>query len=348
MSNRPINLYSDTQTLPTKAMRRAMAEAEVGDEQLGQDPTVNRLCETVADLLGKEAALFLPSGTMCNEIAILLHCRPGDEIIADRTAHIVNFEGGGPAVLAGAMIRQLDGRGGVYSAEQVAEALRPVNRYMPRSRLAAVEQTANLGGGTVWPLDALRAVAEVARAGGLALHMDGARLMNAVVASGVPAHDFAANVDTAWIDLSKGLGCPVGAVLAGPKDLIDAAWWWKQRLGGAMRQAGIIAAAGIYALDNHVDRLAEDHAIAKLFAELMTGHPALKLTPDGVDTNIVFLDYRADRHAAGHVAARAFEKGLRIGATTPTRFRALTHIDVNADDVRTAADIFRATLDEFS
>jgi threonine aldolase len=341
-----INLYSDTQSVPTPAMRQAMAEAEVGDEQAGLDPTVDRLCEKAATLLGKERAVFLPSGTMCNAIAILVHCRPGDEVIAHESAHIINYEGGGPAVLAGVMVRPLTGARGQYESDSLRAAIRPVSRYHPKSSLVAIEQTANLGGGSVWPLARIEEVAGVAREAGLKLHMDGARLLNAAVASNVSAADFAGPFDSVWLDLSKGLGCPVGAVLAGSAEFIEQAWQWKQRLGGAMRQAGIIAAAGVHALDHHVARLAEDHANARLFADLVADHPALELTPDGVDTNIVFLDYKANGHAAGDVAARAMEKGLRIGATNPTRFRVLTYIGIGEQEVREGARIFREVLDE--
>lgn len=343
-----INLYSDTQSLPTPEMREAMARAEVGDEQAGLDPTVDALCEKAAALLGKERAVFLPSGTMCNAIAILVHCRPGDEVIAHESAHIINYEGGGPAVLAGVMVRPLAGARGQFEADAVRAAIRPVTRYHPKTRLVAIEQTANLGGGSVWPLARIEEVAEVAREAGLKLHMDGARLLNAAVASNVGAADYAKPFDTVWIDLSKGLGCPVGAVLAGSAAFIEEAWQWKQRLGGAMRQAGIIAAAGLYALDNHVERLAEDHANARLFAELVSGHPAIEVTGDGIDTNIVFLDYKANGHAAGEVAARCMEKGLRIGATNPTRFRMLTYIGIGEAEVRAAAGIFLETLDELA
>jgi threonine aldolase len=341
-----INIYSDTQSTPTPAMRQAMAEAAVGDEQAGLDPTVDALCERTAALLGKERAVFLPSGTMCNAIAILVHCRAGDEIIAHESAHIINFEGGGPAALAGCLVRPLTGARGQFNADDLRAAVRPASRYHPASRMVVVEQTSNLGGGSVWPLTRIEEVAEAAREAGLILHMDGARLLNAAVASNVSAADYAKPFDSVWIDLSKGLGCPVGGVLAGDADFIEAAWQWKQRLGGAMRQAGIIAAAGIYALDNHVDRMAEDHANARAFADLVADHPALELTPDGVDTNIVFLDYSGPA-SAEEVAAKALANGLRIGATHATRFRAVTHIDLDESAVRRAADIFRATLDSF-
>ena len=262
MSPAPVNLYSDTQTRPTDGMRQAIATAEVGDEQRGLDPTVNALQERVAELLGQDAALFLPSGSMCNEISIRLHTRPGgDEYYLHRTAHPIVAEAGGPAFLSGAMIRTLEGEGGMFTPDELEGALRtPGNRYEPRSRLVSVEQTTNLGGGRVWTRAGIDAVVEVARKHGLRAHLDGARLMNAVVASGETAAAFASGFDTAWIDFTKGLGAPVGACLAGSQELIDEAWRYKQMLGGALRQAGIVAAGGLYALDHHVDRLAEDHA----------------------------------------------------------------------------------------
>ena len=276
----PVNLYSDTQTRPTEGMRAAIAAAEVADEQRGLDPTTNALQDRVAELLGFEAAVFLPSGTMCNEIAFRIHARPGgDEVILDRTSHPVNSEAGGPAVLSGLMIRALDGPGGIFTPEQLDAAVRPAaTRYMPRSRLVSVEQTTNIAGGHIWPLSAIQSVLEVARRHGLRAHMDGARLMNAVVASGVSASDFAGGFDTAWIDFTKGLGAPVGAVLAGSRELIDEAWRWKQMLGGAYRKSGIVAAGCLYALDRHVDRLAEDHSHARLLAEGLASLPRVSST----------------------------------------------------------------------
>ena len=340
-----IDLYSDTQTRPSDAMRKAMAEAPVGDEQRGEDPTVNRLCIMVAELLGKEAAIFLPSGTMCNEIAILVHCNHGDEIIADQTAHIINAEGGGPAAFAGAMLRSLDGARGIYSADQVEAAVRDDGRYSPNSRLVVVEQTSNFGGGTIWPLATIEAVGEVARRHDLAYHMDGARLFNAVVGSGVTALDYAAPFDSLWVDLSKGLGCPVGAVLAGSKSFIDKAWRWKQRMGGAMRQAGIIAAAGVYALEHHVERLAEDHANARLFADLIAAAPGVELEPETVETNIVFFDVAGTGLTAAEIADRLAGRGVRIGAMGRTQLRACTHLDVNREQVEEAAEALRLVVE---
>ncbi len=341
-----INLYSDTQTLPTPAMREAMARAPVGDEQRMEDPSVNRLCEMVAELLGKEAAVFLPSGTMCNELAIRVHCAPGDEVIADRTAHIVHFEGGAPAALSGVMIAPLDGERGVFTGEQARAAVRdPANRYAPRSRLLAVEQTANLGGGTVWPMKALREVVEAAREHGLATHMDGARLLNAAVASGAPARDLTRGFDTAWIDLSKGLGCPVGAVLATSRDRIGEVWRWKQRLGGAMRQAGILAAAGIHALEHHVERLADDHGLARRFAEGVAGIDGFGIALDSVESNIVYFDVEEGiGRSAKEISASLAERGVSIGALGPRLLRAVTHLDVGAAEVDAALEALGEVL----
>src|SRR5579862_1244361 len=262
-----VDLYSDTQTRPTRAMREFMCAAEVGDEQRGEDPTVNQLQEMVADLLGMEAALFLPSGTMCNEIAVKVRTRPGDEVLLDRTAHVLTSEGGAPGMLSGVILSPLNGANGIFDADQVEAAIRPLSRYPPPTRMVWIENTSNLGGGTIWPLETLRGVRDLARARGLAVHLDGARLLNAVVASGIPAAEFVRGLDSAWIDFTKGLGAPVGAALAGSRAFIEEAWRYKQAFGGAMRQAGIIAAGGIYALTHNVDRLAEDHANARRLAE---------------------------------------------------------------------------------
>jgi threonine aldolase len=337
-----INLYSDTQTRPTDAMRRAMAAAEVGDEQRGEDPTVTALQERVADLLGHEAALFLPSGTMCNAIGFRVHLGPGgDEVLLDRTAHPIVAEAGGPAALSGAMMNPLDGEGGVFGADLLAAALRPPDRYSPRSRLVSVEQTTNMGGGRVWPLETIRAVLAVARGAGLRAHLDGARLMNAVVASGVSARDYASGFDTAWLDLTKGLGAPVGAVLAGSRDLIGEAWRYKQMWGGAMRQAGIVAAAGLYALDHHVQRLAEDHANAARLASGLAEIAAVR-TPARVESNIVIFEV-GDAEA---LCAALEARGVLMGAVGPRLVRAVTHLDVDRDGVDGAIAAVAAAIGE--
>src|SRR4051794_12309374 len=320
-------------------MRRAMAEAEVGDEQRFLDPTVNDLQERVAALLGHEAALFLPSGTMCNLIGFRLHLGPaGDEVILHRTSHPVNYEAGSPGAISHAMTRQLDGEGGMFTPEQVEAAVRPPDdRYGPRSRLVSVEQTTNVGGGGVWPVERVQAVLDVARGHGLRAHLDGARLMNAVVASGVPAADWASGFDTAWIDFTKGLGAPVGAVLCGSRELIDEAWRWKQMLGGALRQAGVLAAACVYALDNHVDRLAEDHEHARIVADALAGLGVDVVPPD---TNIVV----ARVPDAPALVGRLWDAGVQVTPMGPDRFRCVTHLDVDRDEIDRALAAFREVL----
>ena len=335
-----VNLYSDTQTRPTPAMREAIAAAEVGDEQRGLDPTVNALQDRVAELLGQEAGLFLPTGTMCNEIAFRLHIRPaGDEILCDRQAHPIIAEAGGPAALAGAMLNPIDGDGGVFTADQLEAALRPASRYMPRSRLVSVEQTTNISGGRVWPLDTFNGVLEAARRHGLRAHLDGARLLNAVVASGVPARDWASGFDTAWIDFSKGLGAPVGAVLTGSRELIEEAWRWKQMTGGAMRQAGVLAAGCMYALDKNVERLADDHQNARLLAEGLATIDGIDLDPASVDTNIVLFGV-----ADGPALVERIADRVELQAVGPKRVRAVTHLDVDAAGVERALEAFREEL----
>ena len=283
-----INLLSDTQTRPTPGMREAIARAEVGDEQIGDDPSVNLLCERVADLLGKQAAVFMPSGTMCNVAATLTHCRPGDEILAHETAHIIAREGGAHAALGGFQITPLSGADGQFSPDTLRGAIHPRSRYQPPQTVVSVEQTANIGGGTIWERAALDEIVQIAKSGGLATHMDGARLLNACVATGISAREMSAGWDSAWIDFSKGLGAPVGAVIAGSSDFIDEVWRWKQRLGGSMRQAGICAAACTYALDHNVDRLADDHANARALARGLSQIAGISVQEP--ETNLVFFN----------------------------------------------------------
>ena len=325
-----INLYSDTQTRPSEPMRRAMYEAEVADEQRRIDPIVNRLQERVAELLGKEAALFLPSGTMCNAISFRLHVdKGGDEVILHEQAHPIIAEAGGPAAISGAMMKTLAADGGIFSAEQVEGAIRPIDRYMPRSRLVSVEQTTNMGGGRVWPQATLREVADVARRHGMRAHMDGARLMNAVVASGVPAAQHADGFDTVWVDFTKGLGAGVGACMAASGDLIEQAWRYKQMWGGSLRQAGSIAAACLYALDNNVERLAEDHANARRLAEGLAEIPGVEIDPASVETNIVIFGV-----ADAEVLIRELAGEVELsGPVNGGKVRAVTHMDVTRDEV---------------
>jgi threonine aldolase len=339
-----IDLYSDTMSKPTAAMRKSMAEAEVGDEQKGEDPTVNRLQDMVAELLGKEAAVYLPSGTMCNEISFAVWARTGDEMILHRDSHPVHFEGGGPAFLARMMLYPLDGPRGLFTAEQVEEAIRPDSPHYPRSRIVEVENTHNMGGGSIWPLPHLQAVCATAHRHGLVTHMDGARLLNAVVASGIPAKTYAESFDSVWIDLSKGLGCPVGAVLAGSRQFIQDARRLKHLFGGAMRQAGIIAAAGVYALQHHVERLVDDHAHANMLAQALAELPAVRLNPADVETNIVIVDVSATGRSATEIAEQLQKEGVRVSVMGRTKLRAVTHLDVSRQDITRAIDVFRSVL----
>lgn len=332
-----IDLSSDTATRPTAEMRRFMAEAPVGDEQRREDPSVNRLQEMVAELTGKEAALFLPSGTMCNAIGIKIHTQPTDEIILDRTAHPYTSEGGGPAALAGVSYALLDGVRGVFTAEQVAAAIRPTGPHSPQSRLVSIENTTNAGSGKVWPFETAKEVTDFARSRGLKTHMDGARLMNAVVASGIPAEKWGSLVDTVWIDLSKGLGCPVGGVLAGSYDDMERARRYKHLYGGAMRQAGIIAAAGIYAFEHNVERLQEDHDNARRLAEGLAQIPGIDVDPNDIETNIVFFDVSETGRSADEINDATTSRGVRMGGRG-TRIRAVTHLDITGDDIDRALE----------
>ena len=339
-----IDLYSDTMTKPTPAMRTRMAEAEVGDEQKGEDPTVNRLQEMVAELLGKEAAVYLPSGTMCNEISFAVWARPGDEMIIHRDSHPVHFEVGGPAYLARIMLYPLDGPRGLFTPEQVEEAIRPDSPHYPRSRIVEIENTHNMGGGSIWPFAQLQAVCAVAHRHGLMTHLDGARLLNAVVASGIPAEAYAEPFDSAWVDLSKGLGCPVGAVLAGSREFIKDARRLKHLFGGAMRQAGIIAAAGVYALEHHVTRLADDHEHAKMLAQALAELPTVRLNPADVETNIVICDVGATGRPAQEIGERLEKEGVRVSVMGRTKLRAVTHLDITRQDIERAIGVFRRVL----
>lgn len=338
------NFYSDTQTKPTAAMRATVMDAEVGDEQRFEDPTTIRLERRVADLLGKEVAVFLPSGSMCNEIAIKVHTGPSDEIICDRSSHIIGFESGGPAMLSGAMIYPLDGDRGRFSGEQVRKAIRPATRYAPRSRLVSIEQTANLAGGSIWPLGLIDEVAGVAHRAGLATHMDGARLLNAVVATGVPAARFSRDMDSVWIDLTKGLGAAVGAVLAGSEEFIDRAWRWKQQWGGAMRQSGILAAMGLYALDHHVDRMADDHARATRIGKVLSRMSLIaEVLP--VETNIVVFRIEEAGPTGPELLGLAAEAGVSMSGRDQRSCRIVTHLNVDDHGVDVLLEVLASFLD---
>lgn len=326
-----VDLRSDTATRPTPAMRAAMAAADVGDEQRFEDPQVNALCERVADLLGHEAAVFLPSGTMCNAIAFRIHlARPGSEAILHRTSHPVLYEGGQPAAYSAGMVCPLDSADGTFTGDDVrAAAHDPANRYAPRTSLVSVEQTTNEPGGRIWPVERIDDVLAAAGELGLRTHLDGARLLNAVVASGVPADRWASGFDSAWLDFSKGLGAPMGACLAGSRAFIDEAWRLKQMTGGALRQAGIVAAGALHALDRHVERLADDHARARTLAEGLAQLPGITIDPSIVETNIVRFDV-ADPAA---FCAELAGNGVGMAPLDATTVRAVTHLDVDDDGI---------------
>ena len=334
-----IDLRSDTVTRPTPAMRRAMAEAEVGDDVYREDPTVRRLEEKAAELLGMEAALFMPTGSMGNEVAILVHTRPGEEVILDAHSHILNYELGAMAALGGVMPRPVAGERGFPSAEQVEGAIRAPIYYNCRTRLLCLENTHNMQGGGVYPPDRFQEVLRVTRARGLAVHLDGARLFNASIASGVPARVLAEGADSVMVTLSKGLAAPAGSLLAGKREFIQEAVRARKRLGGGMRQVGILAAAGIIALDFMIDRLAEDHAHARLLAERLAEIPGFEIDPAAVQTNIVI--FRSARIPPQELAEKLKLEGVLSLCWSADQIRMVTHLDVSRQDILTATDIAR-------
>ena len=339
---RVIDLRSDTVTKPTPAMREAMARAEVGDDVFGDDPTVKELEAETASLLGKEAALFTPSGTMANQLAIRAHTEPGDEILVDGNAHIYYYESGAPAVLSGAMCRCLNGQRGIFTGADVEAALRPADQHFPPSRLVCVENTHNRGGGKVWSLSQVQEVAEAARRHGLRMHLDGARLWNACIATGIPEGDYASCFATVSVCFSKGLGAPVGSALAGSRALIDRVRRFRKMLGGGMRQAGIIAAGALYALRNHRNRLAEDHANAKALASGLAALPGLEVDPAEVETNMVKFQVRS--MPAQELVDRLKAHQVLVLAVGPATIRAVTNLMVSPEDIRVAIDTVAATM----
>jgi threonine aldolase len=341
-----IDLRSDTVTRPTPAMRKAMMEAPLGDDVLGDEPTVQRLEAMVSSLLGHEAALYVPSGTMSNQLAIRSVCEPGDEIVAHRDSHIIHYETGAPAALSGCMIRALDGEGGLFLPEDIAPAIRHRDIHAPLSRMLVLENTHNRGGGTVWPVDRFRACCEEARRHGLHVHLDGARLMNAAIASGVPAAAYARHVDTLSICFSKGLGAPVGSALVGPGALIHRARRFRKQFGGGMRQSGLLAAACIHALEHHVERLAEDHANARRLARGLDGIAGIRLqfAPESTPSNMVFFFVDAARGTAQALCDRLRGAQVLMIPMDPQRVRAVLHLDVSAAQVDEAIAAVRAAL----
>ena len=336
------DFYSDTQTLPSRSMLESVVGVRTGDERHGACPTTNELCERVAELFGMEDAVFLPSGSMCNQIAIAVHTRPGDEIICSRESHIVFAECGGLAKLSGAMVSVIDADRGLFSADDVSRLYRRPSSFSPRTRLVVTEQTCNLGGGAIWPLDQIQVVSRVATDLGLSVHMDGARVLNAAVATGIPVSDYASMHDSAWLAFTKGLGCPVGAVLAGSRDFIREAWHFKRMFGGAMRQTGVLTGMCLYALDHHVERLSEDHVRAKRIETFLNGCKLFsRVLP--VETNIVLAEISPD---AGLTAQelRDFlgKKSVQVMAVGHDRLRMITHLDVDDEAVDRLCEVIEA------
>ncbi len=338
-----IDLRSDTVTKPTPGMMAAMMAAPVGDDVYGEDPTINALEAKVADYLGLEAALFVPSGTMANQIAVRLHCRPGEELLCEASSHVVLWEGGGPAALSGVSVHTVGGKNGLLDSATVQRGLRPNDIHGPHSRLVWLENTHNRGGGTVQSSDSIREISQWARSQQLALHLDGARLWNAVVASGIPAKTWAQHFDTVTVCFSKGLGAPVGSALAGSAEQIQRARRFRKLLGGAMRQAGILAAACIYAMDHHIDRLKDDHTNAQLLADAIREVRGLKLAPEVVETNLVWFEVDGDRFRTPQdVTSKLKEQGVLMSALGESTVRACTHYGVSRGDCERAAEAIRS------
>ena len=341
MARTPIDLRSDTVTRPTPGMRAAMAAADVGDDVFDEDPTVHRLQDRVADLLGMEAALFVPTGTMANQICVRVHTRPGDELICETTSHVYVWEAGAPAALSGVTTRPVDGEYGVLDVGQLRDLIRPNNEHYTRTRLVVLENTHNRGGGRVYPHEQVEAISSWARANGLAMHLDGARLWNAHVATGRPLADSCKPFDSVTVAFSKGLGAPVGSVLAGTRDFVAKARRVRKLFGGAWRQAGILAAAALYALDNHLPRLAEDHRNARVLADAVRDTAGLRLELPGVETNLVWFEVDPDLMPAPRLGAALKDRGVLVHLAGRTTLRACTHLDVSAADVEFAADALR-------
>lgn len=339
-----IDLRSDTVTKPSLAMRDAMAKAAVGDDVYGEDPTVNRLEAMAAQLLGKEAALFVPSGVMANQLSIRLHTRPGDEVIVEESCHIIRYEGGSASSLSQVQLCCVSGARGILSPDRVKDAIRPKDIHNPPTVLLCLEQTHNAGGGTIYPLATIRALAQLAREHGLAVHLDGARLFNAVVATGISAAEYAQYFDTISFCLSKGLGAPVGSLIVSSTEAVRKLRRLRKIFGGGMRQAGILAAAGIYALEHNIPRLKEDHDHAKHLALLLQQIPTVFVDPDRVETNIVIFEVVGTQRTTQELLREFREAGVLVNAVGNRMFRAVTHLDVTAMDVEKAAQVLGKIL----
>jgi threonine aldolase len=339
-----IDLRSDTVTHPTPAMRKAMAEAEVGDDVFGEDPTVNALQEKVAKLLGKETAIFVPSGTMANQLAIKSHTQPGDEVVIEATSHPYNFEGGAGAALSGVQFYCLKGIRGILDASQIEEAIRPIDHHFAVTRLICLENTHNRGGGSIYPIEKMVEIYRLAKSKGISVHLDGARLWNASIASGIPLRNYAQCADSVSVCLSKGLGAPIGSLVTGPRTFIDRVHRFRKMFGGGMRQVGIIAAAGIYALDHHIERLKEDHQNAKRLAWGLKELQGISIDPEQVETNIIIFNIANPGMNALQMAETMRRKGVLIHPIGKTQIRLVTHLDVSHEDIEIALKTFEKVL----
>jgi len=343
-----IDLRSDTVTKPSPAMRQAMANAEVDDDVIDVDPTVDRLQRRTAELLGKEAAVFMPSGSMTNQVAVRVHCKPGDEFVCEAGCHIYNYEQAAYAQLSGVASRTVEGDAGVMRLAQLRDLIRPDNDHLVRTRLVCLENTHNRGAGRIQPYDVVAEICAWAKTNGLRRHLDGARLFNAVAATGIAADQWSQHFDTVSVCFSKGLGAPVGSALAGPREMMREARRHRKLFGGSMRQAGIIAAGALYALDNNRERLVEDHATAQQLADAVRQIETLTLTPAQVDTNIVIFEVDPVLGTAAEFVAALDKQGLRTLAISRSRVRAVTHLDVSTAQIAAACDILRQTADRLA
>jgi threonine aldolase len=345
MNQKIIDLRSDTVTKPSPAMRQAIAQAEVGDDVFEDDPTVNRLEEMVAEILGKERALFVPSGTMANEVAIKSWTKPGDEVVLEADSHIYNYEVGAPSVLCGVQLHTLEGKRGVLTVGQILDQVRPPDIHIPSTALICLENTHNRAGGTIYPIDEIKRIREATKPLGIKMHLDGARLWNATIATGIPLDRYAGYFDSVSVCLSKGLGAPIGSLVCGNADFIKLARRNRKMFGGGMRQVGIIAAAGIYAIENNFNRLIDDHRNAKALAQGLSEIPKISVDLESVQTNIVVIDITESRMEVGEVLKKLKEQGVLAVPFGRNKIRCVTHLDVDRGDVNKAIEVFKEVFE---
>ncbi len=336
-----IDLRSDTFTKPSQEMRNVIANAEVGDDIFGEDPTVNRLQEIAAEITGKEAALYTTSGTQANQVAVKVHTNPGEEIIVEENAHIAYYESGAPAFISNVMVKTIPGNKGIMTAEQVVAALRPGNLHFPETTLVTLENTHNKAGGNIYPIEEIVKIREITQKNGILMHLDGARIFNASVASGISVKEYTKYFDSLSFCLSKGLGAPVGSLLCGSNEFIQKALRIRKILGGGMRQAGIIASAGIFALENNIPKLAEDHVKAKRLAQILSNCPVFSINPDDVETNIVMVDVAGNQKTASAVVEELGKKGIQCLEIDSYKIRMVTHLDVSLEEINMVEGILK-------